>query len=173
MKHILWVDLEMTGLDPETCVIIEIAAIITDLEFTPLAEYEAIVYQPPEQLAGMDDWNVNTHTQSGLLAKIPSGKPLSQVEQELGELLDSIFAGEPAVLAGNSIHQDRKFIDRYMKTFASKLSYRMLDVSAFKLVFKNLYDVNFAKENNHRALEDIQASINELRHYLTFVTSKA
>ena len=169
MKHIFWVDMEMTGLDPTQAVIIEFAAIITDTSCQPLAEYAEVVYQPPEALKGLDEWNTRTHTESGLLEKVPSGKPLDQVEKEVIALLDRFFDGEPAILAGNSIHQDRKFIDRYMPRLAERLSYRLLDVSSFKLVFNNRFGVTYPKSNNHRALDDIQASIDELQHYLHFV----
>ena len=110
MKRIFWVDMEMTGLDPDQSVIIEFAAIITDLQFQPLATYEEVIFQPPEALTNLDDWNTRTHTASGLLAKIPQGKPLAQVETDAIGLIDAHFDGESAVLAGNSIHQDRKFI---------------------------------------------------------------
>lgn len=169
MKRIFWVDMEMTGLDPLSSVIIEFAAIITDLEFQPMASYHEVVYQPPKALTNLDEWNTRTHTESGLLAKIPHGKPLKEVEKQAIELLDAHFEGEPAVLAGNSIHQDRKFIDRYMPALSEKLSYRLLDVSSFKQVFNHRYGIQFPKNNNHRALDDIQGSIDELKHYLQFV----
>lgn len=169
MENIFWVDMEMTGLDPNQAVIIEFAAIVTDLQFNRLAEYAQVVFQPPEALEGLDEWNMRTHTASGLLARVPLGKPLMTVEQETIALIDAHFSGGPAVLAGNSIHQDRKFIDAYMPALSKKLSYRLLDVSSFKQIFSHRYDISFPKENNHRALDDIQASINELKHYLQFV----
>jgi len=169
MKHIFWVDMEMTGLDPAQAVIIEFAAIVTDTNCRRLAEYAEVVYQPPEALQGLDEWNTKTHSESGLFEKVPSGKPLDQVEKDAIALLDHHFEGEPAILAGNSIHQDRKFIDRYMPKLAERLSYRLLDVSSFKLVFQHRYGITFPKGNSHRALDDIQASIDELQHYLQFV----
>lgn len=169
MKYLLWVDLEMTGLDPAENRIIECAGIVTDLAFDQLATFHRIVYQPADVLAKMDDWNVRTHTESGLLNAIPGGTPLQHVEQELTTLVSRFWPEGMAVLAGNSIHQDRKFIDRYMPAFANLLHYRMIDVSAFKQVFKSLYHVEYQKENVHRALDDIRASIAELRYYLSFV----
>lgn len=169
MKRIFWVDMEMTGLDPAQAVIIEFAAIVTDTACQKFAEYAEVVYQPPEALTGLDEWNTRTHTESGLFAKVPHGKPLDHVEQDAIALIGRFFENEPAILAGNSIHQDRKFIDRYMPQLAQRLSYRMLDVSSFKLMFNHRFGVTFPKSNNHRALDDIQASIDELQHYLKFV----
>lgn len=165
-----WVDMEMTGLDPASSVIIEFASIITTTQFEPISHYEEVVYQPPAQLQNLDEWNTRTHTQSGLLGKVPNGKPLAQVETEVIKQVELHFSGEPAVLAGNSIHQDRKFIDLYMPRLAEKLSYRMIDVSSFKQIFSHCLGITFPKTSSHRALDDIEASINELRHYLRFVS---
>jgi len=170
MKHIFWVDMEMTGLDPACSVIIEFASIITNTQFEPLASYEEVVFQPPSHLENLDEWNTRTHTESGLLAKIPFGKPLERVEAEVIAQLEAHFQGEAAVLAGNSIHQDRKFIDLYMPRLAEKLSYRMIDVSSFKQIFSHCLGISFPKTSSHRALDDIQASVDELKHYLRFVS---
>lgn len=169
MQRILWADLEMTGLDPNQHVIIEIAAIVTDLQLENLASFHAIVFQPASELEKMDQWNRDTHGASGLLAQIPAGRPVDEVDRDLLAFVNAAFDDEPVVLAGNSIHQDRKFIDGQMPLLASRLHYRMIDVSSFKQVFRHLYAVEYPKENGHRALDDIQASINELRHYLQFV----
>ena len=169
MDKIFWVDLEMTGLDPKTTVIIEFAGIITDMNLKKIDTYHAVVFQPPEELAKMDSWNVSTHGQSGLLEKIPNGKPLTTVEREVIRFLKPHFSEEKPVLAGNSIHQDRKYIDRYMKKLSQFLHYRMIDVSSFKQVFNHLYHITYPKQNSHKALEDIEASIAELSFYLSFV----
>lgn len=169
MERIFWADLEMTGLDPEQSVIIEFAAIVTDLNFKELGSYHSVVYQPPSLLEGMDEWNTRTHTESGLLAGIPNGKKLELVESELLAFIDEHFKEENPVLAGNSIHQDRKFIDRYMPRLSKRLHYRLLDVSSFKLIYNHLYQVRFTKQNTHRAVDDIHESINELKHYLGYV----
>ena len=169
MKKIFWVDLEMTGLDPYEAVIIEFAGIVTDLELREIADYQAVVFQPPEELNKMNEWNVTTHGASGLLDLIPNGKPLAQVEQEIISFIANQFGDEKPVIAGNSIHQDRKFIDRYMKDLADHLHYRMIDVSAFKQVFKHLYGVDVVKKNPHRALDDIKSSISELKEYLGYI----
>lgn len=169
MDKVFWVDLEMTGLDPATSVIIEFAGIVTDLNLNKIDTYHAVVYQPAEELAKMDAWNVDTHTKSGLLTEIPAGKPLARVDREVVEFLRPHFPESKPVLAGNSIHQDRKYIDRYMENLAGMLHYRMIDVSSFKQIFKHLYHITFPKQNSHKALEDIEASIAELAYYLAFI----
>lgn len=169
MKRILWVDLEMTGLDPETCVIIEFAGIVTDLEFRPIETYHSVVFQPQEELAKMDAWNQATHHRTGLAQRVPSGKPLADVERKVIAFAKTHFGDEKPVLAGNSIHQDRRFIDRYMPEFSRLLHYRMIDVSGFKLLFQHRFNLSFTKRETHRALDDILESIEELKYYVTFI----
>jgi len=165
-----WMDLEMTGLDPEVCTIIEVAVVITDLELTPLEEYSQVVFQPPAALAVMDAWCVKTHGDSGLIGEIPCGKPLAEVETELLALVDRHYpVNARVVLCGNSIHQDRRFIDRYLPRLAARLHYRMVDVSSFKELFRSRYGVQWEKSNNHRALQDTHESIRELAGYLRYV----
>lgn len=170
-QKLLWIDLEMTGLDIDKEVIIECAALVTDYEFNILDTYEAVVNQPSFYLERMDDWNKEHHTASGLTAKVPFGKTPDQVEEDLINLLKKHWPKiekkeDRPILAGNSIGQDRLFINKYFKRFSSQLHYRMLDVSSFKIVFNNKYQVRYQKENAHRALEDIQESIQELKFYL-------
>ena len=167
--RLLWVDMEMTGLEPTTERIIEVAAIITDMSLEPIADYHSVVFQSQDFLDRMDDWNQKTHRASGLVDLIPSGKSQNQVDNELSDWVSAHFPNERAVLAGNSIHQDRKFIDLYMPKLSAFLHYRMVDVSAFKIMFKEKFGVQFEKGTNHRALDDIHASIAELKHYLSFV----
>ncbi len=169
MERILWVDLEMTGLDVNKEVIIEAAAIVTDLKFNEVSTYHTVIKQPQKYLDGMDDWNQKHHRESGLYDLIPSGRSPDLVEQDLIELLDQHFMNEKAVLAGNSIAQDRLFLDRHMPKFASRLHYRLLDVTSFKVVFNNIYGLKYEKKNAHRALDDIHESISELKFYLSFV----
>jgi len=169
VNKILWIDLEMTGLDVEKEVILEVGAVITDLEFNALADYHAIVKQPQIYLDNMDDWNTQHHGDSGLVAQIPFGKEPELVERELIELVQLHFADERPVLAGNSIHQDKLFIHRHFKKLASKLHYRMLDVSSFKIIFQAKYQKSFEKKDQHRAVDDIYESIAELKYYLSFV----
>lgn len=166
----LWVDLEMTGLDAENDVILEIAAEITDMNFNTLASYEAIVAQPHDLL--VERFGKNTWWQSypenrdEFLKKCATGKPSEQVERELIALLEEQFGSEAAVLAGNSIHNDRNFIKQWWPALDLKLHYRMLDVSAWKVFMQGRYGVNFEKKEVHRAFDDIQASIAELQYYL-------
>lgn len=169
-KKPLWIDMEMTGLDESVHVILEVAAVVTDLDFTPSAEYHRIVLQPPEKLALMDDWCVKTHGKSGLTQAVATGTPLETVERELLELAAAHYApDERIVIAGNSIGNDRRFIDKYLPTFAKRLHYRMIDVSSFKEIFKDKYGIKYEKKDNHRAVEDIFESINELKAYLALV----
>lgn len=169
MKKILWVDLEMTGLDPEESVIIEFAGIVTNLQLDPLGKYHKVIYQPPHLLKGMNDWVQKTHSASGLLDMIPDGLPVDKVEAEILSFLKPQFGEERPILAGNSIHQDRKFIDKYMTLLGNYLHYRMIDVSSFKQVFRHMYGVSLEKNTPHRAYDDILASISELKHYLQYI----
>lgn len=165
--NLLWLDMEMTGLDPEACVILEVAAIATDPELRPLGVFDEVVRQPDDALAAMDDWNTKTHTASGLVARVPDGKELEDVESDLLGFVDAHFDRQsPIVLCGNSIGQDRKFIDRYMQRLAKRLHYRMIDVSSFKEMLGRRFGVEFKKTQRHRALDDIKESIAEMNHYL-------
>lgn len=166
---LFWIDMEMTGLDVTKEVILEVGAIVTDLDFNELDSYHSVVKQPQRFLDVMDDWNQRHHRASGLLELIPSGKSPDRVENDLLELLEIHFANEKAVIAGNSISQDRAFIEKYFVRFAEHLHYRMLDVTAWKVIFNNKYNQDMHKNNNHRAIDDIRESIKELQFYLSFV----
>ena len=166
----LWMDLEMTGLDDIKHRIVELAAVITDLQFEPLEELHHVVYQPAEVLADMDPWCVKTHGASGLTARISTGTPIERVEQDLLNMFDRHFKKDfRIILCGNSIGNDRRFIDRYLPKVAAHLHYRMVDVSSFKEIFREKYGVQVKKENKHRAIEDVYASILELKTYLNYV----
>jgi len=170
---LVWLDMEMSGLDTNQCRILEVAVQITGENFAPLACYEAIVYQPPEILNAMDDWCRETHSKSGLTVAVAKGKPEKEVEKEILDLLNQHFTDqERPILCGNSIGQDRKFIDHYWPELAKRLHYRMLDVTSFKIVFSNLFKMDFHKTGSHRALDDIKESIAELKFYLSRVTPK-
>ncbi len=173
-QKLFWIDLEMTGLDVEKEVIIECAALITDYEFNILETYETVVNQPNIYLERMDDWNKEHHTASGLVAKIPFGKSPDQVEEDLTNLLNRHWPKverreDRPILAGNSIAQDRMFLNKYFPRFTEKLHYRMLDVSSWKIIFNNKFGVKYQKDNAHRALEDIKESVRELKFYLRHV----
>jgi oligoribonuclease len=175
-KHakLLWVDLEMTGLDPLQDRILEVAAIVTDWDFNEIATYEAAVRVDPEVFeartqVGADFWDKFPEVKAALKAQNESdaAQPVDVVEGQLLEFVDGLFkADEPVLLAGNSIHQDRKFIDNEWPKLAKRLHYRMLDVSAFKVVFDGKYGKRFAKPEEHRAIDDIRGSIMELKYYL-------
>lgn len=168
---LLWIDLEMTGLDPEKDKICEVAAIATDMELNQIATYEAVVKVDKKlmqkRMVG-DFWEKNAASRDALIAQNQNGKPIKDVEQDLINFLVQYF-GKEIYLAGNSIHQDRKFIEREMPNLNQKLHYRMLDVSAWKIYFENALHKKFIKPENHRALDDIQGSIEELKYYLTFL----
>lgn len=171
---LLWVDLEMTGLDPQRHRIIEIGAEITDFDFKSLASYEAIVFQPDEVLADANDWTKQQITTNGLGNKVRAeGRPETDVVRELVQLIHEQFKGEPAVLAGNSIHQDRAFIRKWWPEVDGLLHYRMLDVSSWKVLMQAKYGVPFQKQEAHRALGDIRESIAELEFYLAWFKDHA
>ncbi|MCB0350889.1 MAG: oligoribonuclease [Bdellovibrionales bacterium] len=171
MIKLLWVDLEMTGLDVEKEVIIEAAAVVTNNKLETLDQYHAVVKQPQIHIDRMDAWNQKHHKESGLVDLIPTGKDPEVVENELMALIEKNFdPKDRIILAGNSIGQDRLFINKYFSKVAARLHYRMLDVTSFKVVFNNFYQISYAKpQTQHRASADIQESINELKRYLSFV----
>lgn len=163
---LLWMDLEMTGLEPATDRILEVAIIVTDFEFNELDTYEAVVKQDDDVLANMNDWAKENLAANGLVEKIKSsGKDEKEVVEDIVKLLNKNF-NEQVVLAGNSIHQDRRFIRKWWPQVDEKLHYRMLDVSSFKVLMQGKYKFDFKKPDEHRALEDIRGSIQELRYYL-------
>ena len=170
MKNLLWIDLEMTGLDENVDSILEVAIIITDLDFKPRETYHRIVFQPPEVLEKMNDWCKKTHGESGLTLAVANGTPLATVEKEILELLSRHFSSKDRiVLAGNSVGNDRRFVDNHLPEFAKRLHYRLVDVSSFKEIFREKYGLNFEKKNKHRATGDIEESIRELSFYLSYV----
>lgn len=162
----------MTGLDEKTDRILEAAAIVTDHDFQTLDQMECVVYQPPEILEAMNDWCKKHHGESGLTEAVKTGIPLEEAEQRLIALADRHFKkNDPVVLCGNSVSNDRRFIDAWMPAFAKRLHYRLIDVSSLKEIFRTKYGFKYEKENKHRALDDIQESIAELKIYLSYVTS--
>ena len=171
MDKLLWIDMEMTGLNVEKERIIEVAAIITDIKFNKLDRFESVIHQPQNFIDAMDEWNQNQHSKSGLIDKIASAPPIEKIETDLCELTKKHFS-EPAILAGNSIGQDRKFIDSYMKNLSSLLHYRMLDVTAWKIIMNSKYKVTFEKTDTHRALEDIEESILEMKAFTDYIDKK-
>ena len=168
---LLWVDLEMTGLEPDKDKILEVAAIATDMQLNEIATYEAVVKVDDKLIKSRmvgDFWEKNSKSRDDLMAQNKDGKPVAEVEKELIDFIDKYF-GKTIYLAGNSIHQERKFIEREMPELNKRLHYRMLDVSAWKIYFENALKKKFTKPENHRALDDINGSIEELKWYLTFL----
>lgn len=172
--RLLWVDCEMTGLDEQRHRMIEIAAILTDANFQEIATYESVIYQPKEVLAQMDPWCVEHHGASGLTAQIATGRTTTECEAAILQLIaQHCDASIRPVLAGNSIHNDKRFLDREMPNLMARLHYRLVDVSSFKEIFRERFAFTVAKGNSHRALEDIRDSIRELDIYLRCVSHDA
>ena len=173
---LLWMDLEMTGLDPKEDRILEVAVIATDWEFNELAIYAAVKKVGPNLAKGRmvgEFWEKFPEVRDALIAQNLDGKNGRTVENELLEFIDEHFdSDERVLLAGNSIHQDRKFIENEWGRLDKRLHYRMLDVSAWKVVFDGKYKKKFSKPEAHRALEDIRGSIQELKYYIGKVDVK-
>ena len=170
---LLWVDLEMTGLDASKDVILEVAAEITDFDFKTLAGFEARLKHKRELVVQRMQkniwWKNYPENRDEFLNKLDEALPPDEVERQLIALIEAHFGREPAVLAGNSIHNDRNFIKRWWPALDLKLHYRMLDVSALKVLMQGKYGIEFEKKEVHRAFDDIQASIAELQYYLQWL----
>jgi len=169
--NLIWVDMEMTGLVPETHRVIEIATIVTDTNLAVLAEGPVIaIHQEPAELEAMDEWNTRTHTRSGLVDRVRSSTITEQgaTEATLDFLRQWVPEGK-SPMCGNSICQDRRFMARHMPELETFFHYRNLDVSSLKILMQRWRpDLPEApKQGAHQALEDIRESIEELRHYRT------
>lgn len=173
---LLWVDLEMTGLEPDKDVLLEIAAEVTDFQFSTLDSYEARFAQDKktvlERMQKNIWWRDFPNNRDDFLDKLDEGSSLESIEKELILFVKKNFGNEPAILAGNSIHNDRNFIKYWLPNFDLKLHYRMLDVSSLKIVMQGKYGVEFEKQEVHRAFDDIQASIAELQFYLDWLKAQ-
>lgn len=169
-QNLIWIDLEMTGLNPDKNVIIEIATLVTDYQLNILAEGPVFaIHQPDELLTAMDEWNTTQHGQSGLLKRVKDSHITTQ-EAELKTLafLKQWVPVNCSPICGNSICQDRRFLYRHMPTLEAYFHYRNLDVSTLKELAKRWapHILNsFKKKNTHLAMDDIKDSLAELKHY--------
>ncbi|MEM8844387.1 MAG: oligoribonuclease [Pseudomonadota bacterium] len=169
-NNLIWIDLEMTGLDTVNDEIIEIATIVTDKDLNELAVGPAIaIHQTQDRLDLMDEWNQNQHGKSGLIKRVlDSHYSCEQAEQETISFLEKYVPPGKSPMCGNSICQDRRFIARQMPKLEEYFLYRNLDVSTLKELVRRWYPgkgFEFEKESEHLALSDIRDSINELKHY--------
>jgi len=167
--NLVWMDLEMSGLDPEKDVILEIATIVTDPELNILAEGPVIaIHQGENVFEGMDEWNTRHHTASGLVDRCRRSRySTSDAEQETLAFIKPFTEKSKNVLCGNSITQDRRFLYKYMPNISEWLCYRNIDVSSIKELTFRWYPKleEFQKEKRHEALNDIRESIAELAYY--------
>ncbi|MDO8862669.1 oligoribonuclease [Haliea sp. E1-2-M8] len=168
--RLIWVDLEMTGLDPDRDVVIEIASIVTDSELNTLAEGPVIAIQQPDSvLAAMDEWNTTHHTRSGLVERVrASTVDETAAEDQTLAFLRQWVAPGTSPICGNSICQDRRFMVRHLPRLERYFHYRNLDVSSLKILmqlWRPELEQGVVKAGSHQALEDIRESIAELRYY--------
>lgn len=165
----VWMDLEMTGLDDRTCTILQIATIVTDGQLQELGTLDLVIWQPESALETMSPFVRRMHTDNGLLERVRASTiSLAEAEQKTLELVTGLVPFRKGILAGNSIWQDRRFLLRYMPHLENYLHYRQIDVSTLKVLVNEWYGSRGmppAKVSSHTALEDIRASIEELRHY--------
>jgi oligoribonuclease len=175
---LVWIDLEMTGLNPEHDTILEIATVVTTNTLELIAQGPSfVIHQPDELLAKMDSWNTEHHTKSGLVDAVrKSTISLKEAEAATLTFLEKYAHKNFSPLCGNSVWQDRFFLKRHMPSIDRFLNYRIIDVSSIKEVIKRWYPYSpyehFVKVENHRALEDILQSIEELKHYQTYFFSE-
>ena len=169
-NNLIWIDMEMTGLQPDSDRIIEVAMVVSDAQLNVLAESPAwVVHQPDEVLGGMDSWNKGTHGKSGLIDKVrASALTEAQAEAEALEFLKPFVPAGMSPMCGNSICQDRRFLARWMPRLEAHFHYRNLDVSTLKELVKRWkpeLSKGFIKEGKHETLADIYDSIEELKYY--------
>ncbi|MCF7752555.1 oligoribonuclease [Bacillus subtilis subsp. subtilis] len=173
-ERLIWIDLEMTGLDTDNDAIIEIATVVTDAQLNVLAEGpELAIHQPVERLEAMDEWNRNQHRRSGLWQRvIDSQVTLGQAEAQTVNFLAQWIKAGASPMCGNSICQDRRFLHREMPRLEKYFHYRNLDVSTVKELARRWAPgvaAGLTKTASHTALSDVHDSIEELRHYRQFM----
>lgn len=166
--HLIWLDMEMSGLDPATCRPLEIATLVTDSELDVIAEGpNLVIHQPDSVLGAMDEWNTAHHGMSGLSKAVRQSKiSEADAEEQTMAFLLRYTAPRTSPLCGNSVSQDRRFLRRYMPKIEEHLHYRIIDISSLKELVRRWYHLEPPrKKEAHRALEDIRESIDELRFY--------
>jgi len=168
--NLIWIDMEMTGLDPEVDLVLEVAVIVTDTDLNIVAEGPLVtVFQTDDVLNGMDEWNTTHHTRSGLVERVRNeGVSLQEAEEQLLNFLKSHVDAKASPLCGNSVGQDRRFMVKYLPQFEDYFHYRILDVSTIKELARRWrpeIHEGVIKKGEHRALEDVRESIEELRYY--------
>ena len=168
--NLVWMDMEMSGLDPKTCVVLEIATLVTDKDLNLIAQGPVLaVHQPDSILEGMDDWNKEHHSKSGLVEAVKKSRTiLEEAEKQTLEFIAAHCAPKTSPLCGNTIYQDRRFLLEYMPQLEEYLHYRLIDVSTIKELVKRWYGPEFqspVKKQTHKALDDIMETIEELKFY--------
>lgn len=169
-KNLAWLDMEMTGLNPDTDRIIEVAMIITDSDLNILAQSEVLViHQPDSIIDHMDKWNTTTHTRTGLVDKVKASTLTeTEAEEKLLAFISEWIPEKTSPMCGNSIHQDRRFMVRYMPRLEAYFHYRNLDVSTLKELARRWNPAivkGISKKGAHQALDDIKESIEEMAYY--------
>lgn len=170
--RLCWFDTETTGLDYKNDKILEVACVITEGEtFKIIDKYNKILFCEDFKLDLMDDWCLHTHKQNNLLNEVRISKNTTElIDKELSQFVKQYFNNEKAILAGNTIYFDKMFAKYHLPLFYDCLHFRVLDVSTFHIVFSKIYNIRpFSKKLAHRALDDILESIEELRHYTSFI----
>lgn len=170
LERLIWIDMEMSGLDPRTDRILEVAIVVTDNALEVVAQAPVlVVHQPAPVLEAMDAWNAATHARSGLTTRVKQSRlSEAQVEEQMLEFLRGQVAPGISPMCGNSVHQDRRFLVQYMPRLEAYFHYRNLDVSTLKELarrWKPEVYAGFKKESKHEALADIHESLAELKYY--------
>jgi oligoribonuclease len=168
--NMVWMDLEMSGLDPKTCHILEIASLVTDKDLNVVEQGPAlVVHQNEDVLSAMDDWNKHHHGLSGLTEAVLQSKiSLGEAEKQTLEFIQKHCPPKASPLCGNTIYQDRRFLIEYMPTLEAYLHYRLVDVSTIKELVKRWYGPEYQapqKKQKHKALDDILETVEELKFY--------
>ena len=168
--RLIWIDMEMSGLNPDTDRVLEVAIVVTDSQLNTVAEAPVlVVHQSEDVLAAMDDWNKSTHAKSGLVDRVKASRSTErQVEEQLVAFLAELLPPRISPMCGNSVHQDRRFMARHLPLLEAFFLYRNLDVSTLKELarrWKPQIMAGLTKQSKHEALADIYESIDELKYY--------